>query len=272
MKATRLLLCAACALGLLLPAAAAGAAAAPVSSVMFLGNSYTFVNDLPAVFNALCKAGGAKVRVDSFTMGSCGLVDFYEVPKFNGGKKLLAKGKFDVIVMQDQSLVPTIRPDWTLKYTRAWGRLAAKVNTRPVYFMTWARCTPGTLEPDMYMQDKTTTIYCQAALRDNVTLVPCGEVWREWHRLYPAETLYESDGSHPNELGAYLNACTFYKVLCGKSPLGLPHKLTHGSATLVDITPAQARQCQELADKVTDSFNPQAFLDSHQDLTAPDSE
>lgn len=251
-----------CALGML----HAGAAPREVPAVLFIGNSYTFVNDLPAAFDAVCKAGKTKMHVDSFTEGSCALVDFYELPQFAGGKKKLASGGFSYVVLQDQSLVPTLRPDWTLTYTRKWKELADAAKVTPVYFMTWARCTPGTLNPDMAMQDKTTAVYCMAALRDGVTLVPCGEVWREWHRLYPNVTLYEGDGSHPNELGVYLNACTFYKVLCKKSPVGLPARLSVKGQSLANLTPQQARQCQELAEKVVDSFNPQQFLDSHQDL------
>ena len=256
-----------CALGML----HAGAAPQQVPSVLFIGNSYTYVNDLPAAFDAACKAAKTKMRVDSFTEGSCALVDFYELPQFAEGKKKLAAGGYSFVVLQDQSLVPTLRPDWTLAYTRKWKALADAAHATPVYFMTWARCSPGTLNPDMGMQDKTTTVYCQAALRDGVTLVPCGEVWREWHRLHPETTLYEHDGSHPNQLGVYLNTCTFYKVLCKQSPVGLPAKLAGRGHTLAGLTPQLARQCQELADKVVDSFNPQAFLDAHQDLKAEES-
>ncbi|MCQ2366817.1 MAG: hypothetical protein MJ056_06635 [Akkermansia sp.] len=239
--------------------------------VLFIGNSYTYVNDLPKVFDALCKAGRQKVGVDSFTEGSCALVDFFELPQFEPAKKKVATGKFTYVVLQDQSLVPSLRPDWTLAYTAKWKELVAAANATPVYFMTWARCINGTNRPDMAAQDKTTAVYCQAALRDGVTLVPCGEVWREWNRLYPGTTLYERDGSHPNPVGVYLNACTFYKVLCKKSPVGLPSKYPITGPAIVDVKPQLARQCQQLVDKVVDSFNPQAFLDAHQNLKAEDS-
>ena len=241
---------------------------AQTPSVLFIGNSYTYVNDLPAAFDAACRAGKQKMRVDSFTEGSCALVDFYELPQFAQGKEKLAQGAFTYVVLQDQSLVPTLRPDWTLTYTRKWRELAIAAKATPVYFMTWARCTPGTLNPDMAMQDKTTAVYCQAALRDGVTLVPCGEVWREWHRLHPGTSLYEKDGSHPNQLGVYLNACTFYKVLCKKSPVGLPARLTAKGQSLANLTPQQARECQQLAERVVDSFNPRQFLDTHPGLEA----
>lgn len=100
-----------CALGML----HAGAAPREVPAVLFIGNSYTFVNDLPAAFDAVCKAGKTKMHVDSFTEGSCALVDFYELPRFAQGKK---------------KPPPAASPMWCCR-TRAWCPPCARTGPSP---------------------------------------------------------------------------------------------------------------------------------------------
>ena len=39
------------------------------TKVLFIGNSFTYVNNMPGMFNAMCQAAGKNVYVDSYTAG-----------------------------------------------------------------------------------------------------------------------------------------------------------------------------------------------------------
>src|SRR5262245_12950436 len=60
--------------------------------VLYLGNSLTFFNDLPAVVQAMAATGGVKVHYLTSTLPNAGLED-----QWNGGRprSLLAKLKWD---------------------------------------------------------------------------------------------------------------------------------------------------------------------------------
>jgi hypothetical protein len=88
-------------LGALLAAAmlAVGAEAAPVQSlrILFVGNSLTATNDLPAHVAALAQVTGRKLEYGTVTFGGYNLEDHWT----NGeARKALANGSWDVVVMQ----------------------------------------------------------------------------------------------------------------------------------------------------------------------------
>jgi hypothetical protein len=78
-------------------------------------------------------------------------------------------------------------------------------------------------------------------------LCPAGEAWRLAARRDPKLALYSPDGLHPTAAGTYLAALTFFGLLYGESPVGLPSKLTLPSGERVEIPEAQARVLQVAA-------------------------
>jgi hypothetical protein len=89
-------------------------------------------------------------------------------------------------------------------------------------------------------------------LKKPIRLVPVGHVMHELHLLmqgghYPGYSsvyhLYK-DGIHLNEMGSYVVACTYYAVIFGESPLGLPFE-TYGK-----MDPGLAEVIQDTAWKV----------------------
>jgi hypothetical protein len=74
--------------------------------VLFIGNSYTSVNDLPAMVAAMAEAaGGRKIEVDRHLVGGCTLEKHVKDQK--AIDKIRAK-KWDVVVLQEQSLRPVV--------------------------------------------------------------------------------------------------------------------------------------------------------------------
>src|SRR5436190_9520176 len=93
--------------------------------VLFVGNSYTGVNDLPGAVKALADADttGPGLVVDSYTVGGAKLADHW-----NGGTApdKIRDGDWDFVVLQEQSQTPLHffgRNDFYVPYATKFGEL-----------------------------------------------------------------------------------------------------------------------------------------------------
>src|ERR1043166_6791316 len=93
------------ALALLLTAAPTPAGGGPKEvRVLFIGNSYTYVNDLPKMIAALARAGKQPPLVyERETPGGCTLEKHWKDGK---AARKIAAGKWDYVVLQEHSLRP----------------------------------------------------------------------------------------------------------------------------------------------------------------------
>lgn len=246
-------------LTLALPALAAGDKASAKTerqeSILFIGNSYTYVNDLPGMLRDLLRAGKHPMDIDSYTRGATALSAFFDDPSLSGGKNKLAKGDFTWVILQDQSQTPAMRPEATRRYVKLWSELARERKTKPVLFLTWAHATPMRGKPALIadMQDKTSRTYCRCALENDIAVAPVGEAWRAWYAKNPDKPLHCPDLSHANVLGTYMAACVFYTTLTGESPIGLPAPR--------GVSRQLAKSIQKTAYATTRRFSPQSCIE-----------
>src|SRR5208283_2849446 len=73
--------------------------------VLFIGNSYTYVNDLPTTFMNLARAGGHKIEVGMSAQGGWMLADHV---KSSDTIAKISSEKWNFVVLQEQSEVPSI--------------------------------------------------------------------------------------------------------------------------------------------------------------------
>jgi hypothetical protein len=207
--------------------------------VLFVGNSYTYVNDLPAVVHALGAATpGAAVDVDSVTAGGAGLMNHWEM---GDARVKIMSGDFDAVVLQGQSLeaLPGIGYDYFSPYASLFAGAARAADTRVVWYATWARQageqTYESLQttPDFMMRAIDHT-YRHAAEQWGGTVARAGAAWQLAIAEQPTVNLYADDGSHPSPAGTLLTACTMFLALTGKEavlPDPVPFGIDRGTAT-----------------------------------------
>jgi hypothetical protein len=226
--------------------------------VLFVGNSYTYVNDLPMVIADLA-AAAHEARVFKPEVVLVGGATLEGHIAGHDAMPAIARGGWDVIVLQEQSTRPITDPDKMWRDVRTLADAAKKVNAKLVLYETWARETaPAT-------QDSLSHVYRKAASNVGAIVAPVGEVWsafRAQEGNVPAgahSMLFRADGSHPSPLGTYVAATVLYETLYGKSPIGLP-PITRNSFVQPPVGPAPdapkdsvsaplARKIQELASK-----------------------
>ena len=203
--------------------------------VLFLGNSYTGVNDLPQLTSSLTQRTSHVLIVDSNTPGGHTLEGHSE----NGTSLIKIKqGNWDFVVLQEQSQIPTIAHyrnnsmypgAHSLKATIKEYNPCAKI----VMYMTWGRrfggkqCdSDGNCSPDFvdfsHMQDSLESAYVEIANQLGAYVAPVGVSWKNVIEN-TENVLHSSDNSHPNLMGSYLAACVFHSVFWNESPVGLAY-------------------------------------------------
>lgn len=195
--------------------------------VLFIGNSYTFANDLPATLAALARAGGHKLETGMLANGGWTLAQHAASP---ATLEQLAAQRWDYVVLQEQSQAPAAERSRAASMYPAARALVEKIRqarATPLLFQTWAHRT-GWPEQGMptyaSMQVQIGAGYREIAGELKVRVVPAGDAWAASLARDPAAELWQADGSHPSEQGTYLAACVFYAALFGESPEGLSYR------------------------------------------------
>jgi hypothetical protein len=194
--------------------------------VLFIGNSYTFVNDLPNTFAKLARSGGHKVEVGMSAQGGWRLADHVGSTET---LNLSNSAKWNFVVLQEQSEFPSVQQARNQEMYPAARELVQKIKAIgaiPLFFITWAH-RDGMPENGMAnyesMQSQINNGYMGIAQELNVPVAPVGSAWLTVVKEHPELNLWQGDGSHPPEQGTYLGACVFYAVIFHESPGGLTY-------------------------------------------------
>ena len=181
--------------------------------VLFIGNSLTYDNDLPAMTAQVAASTDAPLMVVGRVIRSgFSLGDHWDEGEAQG---MIVQDKWDIIVLQQgPSALPASQAD-LLASTRKFADLARDHGARVALLMVW----PESNRPAA--RDSVRMSYANAAAAVDGILVPAGEAWRAAWRRDPALELYSSDGFHPAPMGSYLAALSLFEQLYGRSPVGV---------------------------------------------------
>ena len=200
--------------------------------VLFVGNSYTYYNELPTVVASLATDAGLTIHVRHHTRGGYSLLQHVEEKEIF---RVINSEAWDYVVLQDHSMRPEKLPKKLYEAARILDQKIKARGARTVFYMTWARAyNPG-------MNEALEKVYTKAAKELGALLVPVGKAWALALKQPGGINLYIEDGSHPNPHGTYLTACMFLGKLTGKLPEGL------GNGGLKEVSPEEAKTLQDIA-------------------------
>lgn len=203
-------------------------------TILFLGNSYTAVNNLPQTFYNLSLSGGDSILFDSNAPG--GYTFQLHSTNATSLSKINAK-PWDFVVLQEQSQIPAFPPQQVATDCYPYAKLLDSlihVNnacTQTVFYMTWGRKYGDASNCASYppictyngMTGSLRQSYVQMADDNQALVSPCGMAWKASRAADSTINLWSSDNSHPSVAGTYLTACTFYATIFKKSPVGLSY-------------------------------------------------
>lgn len=217
--------------------------------VLFLGNSYTYVNDLPNTLVSAALSTGDTIIVDNNAPGG------YTLQGHSTNATSLAKiaaGNWDYVVLQEQSQRPSF-PDSQVEvevypYARTLDSLIHLSNpcAETMFYMTWGRqngdasncagwppvCTYAGMDSLLSLR------YREMALQNDAVLSPVGAVWKYLRQNAASINLYQTDQSHPSAEGTYAAACCFYAAVLRKDPTLITFNSTISAADAATIRQA----------------------------------
>ncbi len=181
---------------------------APSRSVLFIGNSLTFANDLPAMFALVARADNDPVEVSSVAGSNLAVIDHV-----NGSTDAVARidrGGWGFVVLQQGPTPAGVCRDTLVLAAMRLAPHIREAGARPALFLPWARLQfPQSLEP----AGQSATLAARAV---GGVVVPVGVAWRDALRADPGAPLYGPDGYHPAPAGTLLAALTIYDRLFGR--------------------------------------------------------
>ena len=177
--------------------------------VLFVGNSHTYFNDMPAQFARMVRElTGWKPEVEMLAYSGRSLSWHRE--EYFALRFALLRGGFDYCVLQQQAH-PFPGEEVTEAALEQILPLCRAAGTRPVLFMTWAE------EAKPENAALISRCYRRLAARYDTMLAPIGELFEQFRGA--DIRLYWQDGEHASPYGSYLSAAVLAALLSGAEEL-----------------------------------------------------
>ena len=182
--------------------------------VLFVGNSLTYVNDLPATVAAIGALAGDTIRVAAAVGPDLALIDH-----LNGGSDAvtqLRRGGWELVVLQQGPTPAGMCRDSLVLWAAAYAPYLRGSPTKLALLMPWT----GVTHQDLF--DEVRVSFEAAAVGVGGVFMPAGEAWRSVLRSSPNVSLYGGDGYHPSPTGSFLAALEIYERITGRDVRTLP--------------------------------------------------
>jgi hypothetical protein len=208
--------------------------------VLFIGNSLTSANNLPAMVTEIGHQQGVTIQCEMVAVPDFSLDDHLQRGE---AVRAIARGGWSFVVLQQgPSALPESRVQLRAA-VKAFDRAVRRVGAKTALYMVWPSTT---CSGDFYRVRES---YAIVAADVGGVLLPAGDAWRAAWRRDPALAFYGRDGFHPTPLGTYLAALVVFQQLSGRSPVGLPATLKSpaGAFPPITLSPVQAALLQHAA-------------------------
>lgn len=204
-----------------------GASASDVGTgvrVLFVGNSLTYVGNLPAVLEALGTSNGKAISTEMLVSGGATLADRLNDSSL---RRLLDSRSFDYVVLQERGgdalCIIKARPGEICDSSKAHielGKLIRSHGAKPIVLGTYQQ-----LEPVSRALEENEALI---AKKIGAIHIRVSEIFRRSRAKYKMMNWYDADGSHPGPDLTLLEAIRLYSVIIGASPS--PHALKIANA------------------------------------------
>jgi hypothetical protein len=238
--------------------------AAHTLRVLFIGNSFTYLHNVPEQVRQIARAlPGPCVETRMLAVGGASLEDHWRA---DSAAAAIRAGQWTHVVLNDQS---TFRESWwldgkprigtsggeLLDYGKRFVQLIRERAAKPLIIAHWAGV-------DANARDRQALDYVFAsfARATGIEVADVGYAITRMQSELPALDPYHTDRHHLSAAGAHLEALIVYAALTGHSPLAAP-RIIRGRAVefmnglvldsivpLIDLDDRSADALQKLAD------------------------
>ena len=214
------------------------ASAPRIVRVLFIGNSLTYVNDLPRTLAGIARAGGDSIEVLTVAGPNLALIDHLDGRR--AATDAIGSRRWDIVVLQQGPTTRPIHRDTLVLATRRLNQLIRRAGARTAVLMVW----PSANRLTAFDSVRASCQYAASAVGG--MCVPAGAAWFAALTGEDPLPVYGADGFHPSELGTYLAALVLYEVVTGKDARALPARASVARGPL-DLDENAARRLQRIA-------------------------
>ncbi|MBQ9941703.1 MAG: SGNH/GDSL hydrolase family protein [Christensenellaceae bacterium] len=208
--------------------------------VLFIGNSFTYFNEMQELFQNLCVAAGHDVVARRRTVGGYGMEHHTAFDTDHGKAVLadLAEG-WDYVVLQGQSAQPALNRQVFLDSAKILAEKVREAGAKPVFYQTWAyqdgtekiRST-GLGYAEFFGELKKG--YAMAAAENDAPQVYVGQCFFALNQPEGPLNLICEDHFHPTLLGSFAAAvCFFRHFFPGETSAWIPEGVTEEQANII---------------------------------------
>ncbi|MDP5092245.1 MAG: hypothetical protein NWQ17_02980 [Polaribacter sp.] len=187
--------------------------------VLFVGNSFTYYNNLPQVVSAMAKSQDIIIETKHSTVGGSSLENHWKSERGTQTRVMLELEKWDFVVFNNHSLSAINKPENFIDYGKRFADLVRTKGAEPIFMMTWAYKSNPLMLPEIEKMYKT---LCDQTKSD---YVPGGPLFASSIKYRPDLELFH-DNIHPSSNGTYLLGLAFFKYFTGKSVNNIPTNIS----------------------------------------------
>ena len=179
----------------------------PDFSILFIGNSLTYTNNLSELVKSNAKLKGIIIATEMIAFPNYAIIDHW-----NDGvvQEQIASKKYDFVIIQQGPSSQSWGREVLIEYGKKFSDLCKENDTKLSYFMVWPSLTY------YHTFDGVIKNYRDAASINGAILCPVGEVWKEYFDTTNNFDYYGPDGFHPSPKGSQVAADVIVKRLLGK--------------------------------------------------------
>jgi hypothetical protein len=182
----------------------------PSIQVLFVGNSLTYTNDLPALIKELAAMDGISLTYDEILLPDYSLEDHWN----DGNVQAVIKKKhYDIMVAQQGPSALPESQELLKKYAQKFADECVAANTQLNLYMVWPSKSRS------FDLDNVIVSYTQAALQTGASFSPVGSAWKSVWEKHPDFQLHGPDDFHPFVNGSVLASMIIYASLQKKKDL-----------------------------------------------------
>jgi hypothetical protein len=232
--------------------------------VLFVGNSFTYVHNVPALVQGVASSlPGPCIETSMIASGGATLEDHWHNDVV---ASRIREGHWTQVVLNDQS---TFGEGWWLEgkarvgtsgrelmdFGERFAQLIRQSGAIPVFLAHWANADAPARD-----QQALDYMFSRVARQNDSGLAQAGWGIKHMQAQLSSITPYFTDGHHLSPAGAYLEAMIVYSTLTSRSPAGAASRLeghevefnrgavSDSIAVLVDIPAREAATIQGIAD------------------------
>lgn len=210
--------------------------------ILYIGNSLTYVHDIPSIIKAMIEADGSLINYCQDTPGGSYLKDHR-----NNFDLLIKKYDFTHVILQGQSYEAIGNFNEFRSEIVRYNEIAKKLNqdTQVILYQSWAynkEIYNGLKKYDMTQKLK--DAYDSVANEINAEVTRSGEAFKLFETTIGLEPSLYQDMNHQSIFGAYLSACVHYATITGK-------RASNNTYEIPNIDSNMIKTIQSIADEIS---------------------